>query len=129
MKMKGQFQISQWDENNTFESEDGHKMSLAAIKQSYSGDISGTSAVNYSMCYMSPMLAYFSGYERLQLTVGEKTGVIVLSHDGQFAEGKAQSDFTVLANAGEGDFAGVSGKGSFAAGAGGVADYQLELEF
>lgn len=128
MKLSGQFQITQWDETPNFEAEDGHKMSLAAIKQSYTGDLSGESVVNYSMCYLNPSLAYFSGFERLSLSVGEREGVILISHDGQFAEGKAQSDFKIVANAGEGDFAGVTGQGRFSAGAGGVADYEIELD-
>ena len=128
MKLTGQFQISQWDETPNYESQDGHKMSLAAIKLSYTGDLTGEAVVNYSMCYLNPTLAYFSGFERLILTVGDRQGVILLTLDGQFAEGRAQSDFKVVANAGEDDFAGVTGQGYFSAGTDGIAEYAIELD-
>ena len=54
--------------------------------------------------------------ERIDATIGDKTGTLVLRHVGGFANGAATADIEVLADFGSGDFAGVTGSGTMIAG-------------
>lgn len=126
---KGQFKISQWDENALYEDEGGAKQSRASIKQEYSGDLTGTSNVEYIMQYQSAMSAEFVGYEEISAKINGKSVCFVLRHIGTFKAGVAKSEFNLVSQERGSKYTSVSGSGSFEAGAGGIADYEFILTF
>lgn len=126
-RLTGQFKIAKWQEEPKFENEAGHKVSHADIKQTYTGDIEGTSVVQYLLCYTSAVHALFTGFEIITATVDSVESTLTISHTGQFAAGVASSQFTVVENTGTGAFANKSGHGTFSAGEAGSANFEIEL--
>lgn len=49
--LTGQFQIKDWQETIQSESPHAGKRTLASVKLEYSGDIVGTSELQYLLCY------------------------------------------------------------------------------
>ena len=60
----GTFKIEAWDEHAYSESNDGAKLTRAAVKQAFSGDIEGEGAVEWLMCYRPDQTADFVGLQR-----------------------------------------------------------------
>lgn len=127
MEYAGTFQITSWDENTYSESSCGSKQSLAKITQTYSGDVEGESHLHYLMAYQSKASAVFVGHEVLTLTAENRTGTLVLQHNGTFEDGVAKSTFEVVLGSGKGDFEGAAGSGKFESTSNGQADYVLSL--
>jgi hypothetical protein len=126
MHLNGEFQITGWDEkilSENGEQKDAH----ASITQSYSGDIVGSSTLNYLMHYVSPSLAHFSGFERIECQLDGHDGAFAIQHTGEFKNGVASSQFVVIQNSGSGACAGFSGQGEFTSTKDGKADYKIEI--
>jgi hypothetical protein len=112
-EIKATFEIASWDEME-FDAGDGlAKLTGTAVEKRYSGDIDGTSVTRWLMAYAPDETATFVGIERIQGTVGDKKGSLVLQHIGTFADGSADAALTVLS--GTGDLDGASGEGTFKA--------------
>jgi len=126
MELKGEFQITIWDEDTILESHDAPRQSLAKVQLAYSGDIEGTSAVNYLLVHQDSN-AVFVGYERIHCEINGQPGSVTLAHDGVFVAGVAESSFQIVPDSGTGACAGYAGEGSFKSRSGGVADYLLEV--
>jgi len=125
----GQFKIKQWDEVAVVEHDQGVKQTRASIIQEYSGELVGSSCVEYIMQYQSAMSAEFVGYE--EITVGSNGHEIcfLVRHIGTFSEGIAKSDCVVVSQKDSTKYTLLSGFGKFEAGAGGVANYEFSLTF
>ena len=128
IQLQGVFQITAWDEIPYTENDDGSKLTNAKIKQSYSGDIEGSSELQYLMSYSSTGSAHFVGIETLVCSIDGKSGSIVLQHIGKFEAGVASSKFTILADSGKNELMGMVGSGSFTSGENGQAAYLVNLE-
>lgn len=126
--MRGKFQITGWDETAYYENDDGSKQCLAKITQAYSGDISGTSELQYLMSYQSSGIALFVGFEQVNATINTKSGSFVLQHNGKFESGVASSDFIIVPQSGRGDLEGINGAGSFKSTENGQANYELTIK-
>ncbi|MFW8590785.1 DUF3224 domain-containing protein [Glaciecola sp. 2405UD65-10] len=128
IQLQGVFQITAWDEQPYTENDDGSKLTNAKITQTYSGDIEGTSELQYLMAYSPSGAAHFVGIETVTCTIEGKLGSIVLQHIGKFEAGVASSKFTILANSGNNALSDLSGSGSFTSGENGQASYLINLE-
>jgi hypothetical protein len=73
-QLVGQFQITGWDEVPYKEQSDGCKQTHAKITQSYSGDIDGSSELQYVMLYSAKGSAIFVGLENTSCTINGKSG-------------------------------------------------------
>jgi hypothetical protein len=62
--LTGQFQITDWQETTQSEHQ-GTKRSLANVKLEYSGNIVGTSELQYLLSYQTDGSAEFVGFESL----------------------------------------------------------------
>lgn len=125
MQLRGEFQITGWDESNYSEGNHGVKQSHAKITQSYTGDIEGNSELQYLMSYQSSQSAIFVGIEKVTATLQGKQGSFVLQHNGKFEDGVASSQFTIVPHSGQGELTGLQGEGTFRSGEGGKAQYQF----
>lgn len=107
------FTVEDWDENPV---DDGDpRITHAGVTMRYSGGIEGTARVDYVMVYGDDGTAASTSLERLDCTIGERSGTLVLRSVGGYADGAATGDLEVLAAYGTGDFAGVEGKGTMRA--------------
>lgn len=125
--LEGLFQITGWNEEPYSEGEDGVKQSYAKVSQSYSGAIEGTSSVHYLMSYQGAGSAVFNGFETFSGTIADKTGTVVIQHNGTFQQGVASSDFVIVAGSGKDQLAGIKGSGSFRSTENGQAKYQFTI--
>lgn len=125
--LKGVFQITAWNESAYAEHHDGSKQTIAEISQSYSGDVSGVADIRYVMSHQQDTKAAFTGIEHLTITTPEIAGTIVLLHNGTFAQGVAQSQFTVVEGSGTDNLLDYIGHGEFTSSENGQADYLITL--
>ncbi|WP_339724169.1 DUF3224 domain-containing protein [uncultured Paraglaciecola sp.] len=122
--LTGQFQITDWQETTQSE-HDGLKRSLANVKLDYSGDLTGTSELQYLLSYQSDGSADFVGFESLQVTINGDSGSLILRHIGRFVAGVAKSQFEVLQSTIKDKLIGSTG--SFTSGENGQAQYSIEV--
>ncbi|MFK7730697.1 MAG: DUF3224 domain-containing protein [Pseudomonadales bacterium] len=123
---EGSFTIDSWDETTVDERDDGTRLNKASIVQNYSGDIDGSSKVEYLMLHAADKSARFLGFETVQASIGGKQGSFVLQHDGKFSIGVASSTFKVVSGSGRGGLMNISGSGSFTSTGEGASDYKFE---
>ena len=131
--LNGSFQITGWDEKPYSEGVDGAKQSHAKITQDYQGDMQGKSELQYLMAYQDATSAVFVGHETLsgKFDGGKgimRSGSVLLQHNGVFENGVASSEFVLIKGSGTGDWLGLGGHGTFKAGKGGQAEYQIHLD-
>jgi len=126
-ELKGTFQITGWDEAPYLESDNGAKLTRATITQNYTGDIEGSSELEYSMSYQADKTAVFVGFEKITGSIRGKEGCLIIQHSGKFEAGVASSHFTVVSGSGQGELSGIEGKGSFISGENGQANYKLTI--
>lgn len=116
----GQFQIKDWQETTQSENQSGTKRSLANVKLAYSGDLTGTSELQYLLHYQADGSAEFLGFETID--AGEN-GQINLRHLGTFVSGMATSQFEVIFSSMNDSLIGK--KGQFTSGENGMATYMI----
>jgi hypothetical protein len=120
--LTGQFQIKDWQE--TIQSEhQGLKRSLANVKLEYTGDIVGSSELQYLLSYQANGSAEFVGFESLTVKVKGVSGYLVLRHLGKFVDGVASSQFEVIQSSIEDKL--IGSKGEFTSGENGLANYSI----
>ncbi len=107
--------MQNWDEKPYEEIGSGAKLSKVNVKQEYTGDMVGTSTLEYLMSYTTTGTCSFVGHERFTGTLGGKSGSFVLQHVGKWENGEAKSSFNVVEGSSTGDLASLRGSGSYAA--------------
>ena len=113
MTFDATFAIDGWDEAPV--DDRTPKITNAHVQKTFSGDITGTSQMEYVMSYAEDGTASVVGLERLTCEIGDREGTIVIRHVGGFDGGAATADLLVVPEAGSGDFEGVSGNGTMKA--------------
>jgi hypothetical protein len=126
-QLNGTFQITGWNETPYNENGDGSKQTNAKITQSYTGDIEGSSELQYLMSYLTDGSAIFVGLENISCTIRGKSGDFVIQHNGKFEAGVASSNFTIVPDSGRNELVGISGTGTFKSGENGQANYTVEI--
>ena len=121
------FEIQSWDEQPYVEHDDGRKLTRAAVTRAFSGDLQGQGSVEYLMAYAGDAYATFVGHERIEGTLGDRTGTFVLQHVGTFEDGVARAEVSVVAGTGTGELEGLTGDGTFVAERGPTGTVSLEL--
>jgi hypothetical protein len=116
---KGTFVFSAWDEK-TWDGKDqkevqGLKLTHAKIANTFTGDIEGTSELQYVMFYDDEGKAVYHGMEKITGTLGGKKGSFVMHTEGRFDGKTAGGDYEILPGSGTGELKGIMGKGSFVA--------------
>ena len=110
--IEARFEIGNWDET-PFDDTESPKLTEALVSKKYSGDIEGTSTTKWLMAYAPDKTAAYVGVERIDATVGDKRGSLVLLHDGAFEGGAATATLRIVS--GTDDLTGATGTGKFRA--------------
>lgn len=121
VQLKGTFQITDWQESVSTSFEQGAKLSKALVSQTYSGDITGSSEVQYQLNYETTGNACFNGFEFISGNLGDAPCQFTLKHDGTFEKGVAKSQFVIISSASHPELLGVTGL--FTSGEAGQASY------
>ena len=122
-----EFTIKKWEEHTQHEYEVGAKLAHSTIEYEYSGDLQGSSHLQYQMFYFPDGTAKFVGLEHFEGQLGDRAGSFVLQHVGAF-DGKISSgELTILPGSGTGELKGISGHTKLAAGDG--QKFELEIEY
>ncbi|PAJ79954.1 DUF3224 domain-containing protein [Burkholderia ubonensis] len=107
-----------WVEQTLSEFGDGRKMASAAVTYQCEGGFDAVSSVTYSLVYLTPSTALFSGFEAITVASGGLQGALILRHDGVFENGVATIEASVVADACSGAFAGLDAAARIEADAG-----------
>jgi hypothetical protein len=126
---RGSFEISSWDETPYREDDDGRKLTEAVVTQTFTGDIAGEGSVRWLMCYRPDGTADWIGHQRIEGTVGERSGSVVILSMGTFDGAKVEGTLSVVRGSGTGDLVGLEGEGRMEAPMGSQASYELEYGF
>jgi hypothetical protein len=125
--LTAKFDITGWEEEPLDDAPESRKLTRAQVTKSYSGDIDGTSILDYVMAYADDGTATFVGMERITGEVAGRRGTLVLRHVGSFADGAAKASVTIVAGAGSDDLATAIGGGDFLADPAGSMDLALSF--
>jgi hypothetical protein len=125
----GEFEIASWDEDTYQELEGEAKLTRASVTQTFTGDISGTGDVQWLMCYGPDGTARFVGLQRVQGTIGGRSGSFVIESPGDFDGARAAGQWSILPGSGTDGLAGIRGEGGFEAPLGSKASYMLDYSF
>ena len=123
---KGTFENKSWDED-TIETIGDGKVTRASVKQSFTGDISGDSNVDWHMYYAPDGTASFVGLQRIDARLGDRAGTIVVQTTGVYDGSEARGDWVVVG--GTDGLAELSGTGEFSAPMGSTGEYRLDYDF
>jgi hypothetical protein len=121
------FDITAWDEHQFDRRARAGKLTRAKVTKVYKGDIDGESITEWLMAYSNDGSASFVGVERIRGTIAGRQGTIVVQHVGDYKDGAAKADLTVIGGAGSEDLSTAAGRGDFLADPGGRV--RLELSF
>lgn len=116
---KGTFEIKSWDEK-TWEGKSwnevtGAKLTHARVTTVLHGDIEGEATAQSLMVYRDDGTASYVGLERVVGQIGNRSGSFVWQSEGTFAEGAANTTWTVVPGSGTGDLTGLRGEGRYTA--------------
>lgn len=98
MQLTGIFQITDWQESTQKQFDNGTKLNIANVSQTYSGDILGKSKITYQLNYQVSGDAHFNGFEYINCVINKLECELVLKHDGQFTNGIASGNFLIISS-------------------------------
>jgi hypothetical protein len=124
----GKFEITSMGEDTYQELDGAAKLTHANGTQRFSGDIEGEGSVEWLMCYLPDKGASFVGLQRIEGTVGGRTGSFVMSAIGAFDGRQSKGTWTVIEGSGTGELSALRGRGGFEAPSGPEATYNLDYE-
>ena len=128
---KGTFTPQSWDEGPYAEVEGAPKLTHARVTSSYDGDLQGKGTSESLMFYRDDASATYVGYERIEGSLGGRSGSFVLEGTGTFENGVARTIWQVVPGSGTGALEGLRGGGGYDAPSGEAAvayrlDYDLD---
>jgi hypothetical protein len=107
------FEILSWDETFSGELADGWKVTRATVRKRYTGELEGTSVAEVTTTGQGTGMAY-SALERVEGTLGGRTGSFLLQHGGAGDESGQDAFGHVVRGTGTGQLAGLTGTAVFA---------------
>ncbi len=110
MKANTKVKIDNMDVTPFSEVEGGPTLRDGRFKQTYKGDIEGTSILHELWIFHSDKFATVNGVERITGTVTGKKGSFVVLHEGKLADGILTKKLTILKNSGTGELKGIEGE-------------------
>ena len=124
---KGDFEIKDWNEKPAG-AQAGPKVTRATVTQKFTGDIKGTGTSEYLMVYRHDKTAEYSGVQVIKGSIGAKKGSFALRIRGEYDGKRAVTTWKVVAGAGKGQLAGLTGKGKYSAPMGSKGTYTLTYQ-
>ena len=123
----GQFRITGAREE-TYSDRNPGRLTRAGGTQQFSGAIEGAGRIEWLMCYRGDKTAEFVGIQEIDGTVDGRTGEFILTSAGSHNGVQSTGTWTVVAGSGKGDLAGIVGHGTWRAGPGPEATFELTYE-
>jgi hypothetical protein len=122
----GGFEVTHWQEELIAAHEGGRRLARATVEVRYHGGIEGHGATEYLMAYKADGTAEFVGLQRIEGSVGERAGAIVLQVTGSFDGSSTRADWRIVRGAGSAELSRTAGAGTFQAGLDRAGRYRLE---
>lgn len=122
------FAITSWDEKPYSEGQGLPRLTRAAVRKTFTGDIEGESHVEYLMMYRPDGSATFVGLERVTGRVAGKSGSFVLQRIGAFEGGQAKESYSVIPDSGTGELRAMRGEGTSSVGHGMEHPFTMSYE-
>ena len=126
-QITAEFGITSWDEHSFDVHAGARKLARATVHRSYTGDITGGSVTEWLLAYAPDGTATFVGLERINGTVADRTGTLVLQHIGTYHDNAATADVMVLGGSCTGELADATGTGTFHADPSGIMRLELSV--
>lgn len=122
------FDITSWEQSSILESEEGAKITRAAIAKKYRGELEGEGVAEGLMCGGESGGAYIA-MERVTGTLGGRSGSFVMQHGGISTDAGPTPFGNIVPGSGTGALAGLRGTVRFAHDAEGARvtlEYELD---
>ena len=113
LRAEGMIETKSWEENAYREANSGPKFTRASVDVSFRGDIEGEGAEEYLMVYTGDDSANFVGLERVDGSVGDRSGGFVIQHNGTFLDGRLKSEWFLVPGSGTEELRGLRGEGIY----------------
>jgi hypothetical protein len=127
-RVRGEFQVTGWDED-TYQKLGGKgKLTRAHIGQDYTGDLVAKGTWNLHMCYLPDGTAVYTGLGRVAGKLAGGKGSFVMESRGTFDGKAAKSTWKVIPGSATGSLKGLKGSGKSVAPHGSTGTYDLDLE-
>jgi hypothetical protein len=126
-KATGKFKIAGGHEDIYAERNPG-RLTRAGGTQEFAGDIQGAGRIEWLMCYRADRTAEFVGMQEIDGTLNGRRGEFVLTSAGSHDGVRSRGTWAVVSGSGKGDLAGITGRGTWDAGPGPQATFDLTYE-
>lgn len=133
MKAQGTYKVKKWEENQYAEISSEMKMAKATVEYSFEGEIEGNGLMEYLLFYKyydsndpHKSSAVYTGLMRFEGKLQGKAGSFVISDQGKFENGLADSSLQIISGSGTGELRGITGTGKYSADTNGA---NAELEY
>lgn len=127
-RASGTFSVAGGGETTLREAEGEVRVTHVSGRQRFEGDLVGEGTVEWLMCYSADRTARFVGFQRIEGSIGGRSGSITLEsvgdHDGHGSKGT----WRIVPGSGTGQLAGIAGGGHFDAPGGPIVSYELDYE-
>ena len=107
------FTVTSWTEEPWDERPGGPKVTRAVVAKAFTGDLEGSSALQYLMAYRDDGSADFVGLERVDGRLAGRSGTFVLRHVGAFIDGAATGSWSIVDGSGTDELEGIRGESQF----------------
>jgi hypothetical protein len=132
MKARGKHTPEGWKED-AVQSFGKRQITRVSTGFKITGEIEGIASTEYVMYYstfdpndMHNAEASYTGYARFEGSVAGKRGSFIVQDTGVYGGGEAKSDLTIVEGSGDGELAGITGRGRYIAN---QSDMYYELEY
>lgn len=104
------------------------RLTRAGGEQAFSGDVEGTGRVEWLMCYRGDRTAEFVGLQEIAGSLDGRRGEFVLTSAGSHDGMRSRGTWTVVTGSGKGELSGIVGGGTWQAGPGPQATFELSYD-
>lgn len=127
----GGVETTSWEEQAFAEPEGGARLTRVSATNAFTGNIVGTSSVEFLLAYANDEYCSFVGIEQVTGELDGHSGTFVLQQHGTFQDGGIRTAWSVVPGSATGELSGLRGEGGFVwQGEHGVpAPYTLDYDF
>lgn len=125
---KATYTVESWDEDPAVTLDDGTKVTRASVVGSYEGDVEGRGRSESVMWYRADGTATFVAIERIEGSIGGRSGSFVLRSVGEYDGENARAEQEVVAGSGTGGLEDLTGRARFKAPPGHQGALELEYD-
>ena len=125
---EGNIEIQSWDEEPLVTIDADRKLTTTTVAQRFQGDIVGDGSATWLSVYFADGTAEYTGFQRIDGTVGGRAGSVVLRMSGGYDGTVARSRWEAVPGAGTGDLDTLRGTGESNATSDGPPPYSLDYD-